>query len=741
MKKIGIITVHRNVNYGANLQAFASCKYINNLGFNAEIIDYYPKEIDKDNYLFSWLKLSYDCGKSKSIVHNLKLIIALVLSAPKKYKRLKGFYAFRKKYCRQSVKYEDFNDIANGGYTDVVCGSDQIWNPGITKGINPFYFGNISGVTNRISYAASLGRTAYKHNDELIAAELIKNMDYVSVREENSVDYIKGISGKNVENVCDPVFLLEKEEYEKIAEQIKVKKPYLLVYSVISNPTMLSAAKKYAEQKGLTLVEICQNKTRGEKHIQLCDATPEEFLGAIKNAETVVTNSFHGTAFSIIFNKDLYVFDNKSRGSRITNILKKAALENRIVENEIDELPPIDYNKVNITFEDYINASKQFLITALNAKKKPITDNCIGCGACKSVCNSDAISLTKDYGGFVKGYIDTNKCVNCNLCSKVCPVENVPLKTVPSSIFAYKAQDSIRKNSTSGGAATAIAESIINNNGVVYGASLNDDFNLNHIRVDSVDDLSLLQGTKYIQSNMKDCFVNIKNDLEEDKMVLFIGTPCQIAGVKNYMTQQKVGVRKLFLCDIICHGVPSPKVFKDYIHWFQITEKDIIKKYYFRNKKISWRGDSSAAEVENAGFVHNKNTSAFLNMYYSNNITNKACFDCRFTSRDRVSDLTISDFWGIEKDNPEFEDKLGVSMVMVNTEKGKILFDETDGDKVKADIDNAKQPQLYQPPTKPQGYDLFWQNYKENGIDYAIKNFGIPKMNLKSTIYNLIKGK
>lgn len=740
-KKVGIITVHRNVNYGANLQAFASCKFINNLGLDAEIIDYYPKEIDKDNYLFSWLKLSYDHGKSKSLVHNLKLSSALALSAPEKNKRLKGFYSFRKKYCKLSTKYKTFEEIANGGYTDVVCGSDQIWNPDVTKRINPYYFGDVFGVTNKVSYAASLGKAVYTPDDEKKAGELIKKIDYVSVREEKSVDYVKTISGKKVIDVCDPVFLLDKEEYEKIAKPIKVKKPYILVYSVISNTTMLSAAKKYAEQKGLTLVEICQNKSRGAGHLQLCTASPEELLGAMKDAEVVLTNSFHGTAFSIIFNKDFYAFDNKLRKGRISNLLSKAGLENRIVEDEIKELAPIDYNVVNNFLEDFITSSKQFLITALKAEKKSITADCIGCGACKAVCKVDAITLTKDYGGFIKGYIDTNKCINCNLCTKTCPALNIPQKTNPQKVFAFKAQDNIRKNSTSGGAGTALAEGIIKNKGSVYGASLDENFNLKHIRVDSVENLSLIQGTKYIQSDMTGIFDNLKRDLENENPVLFTGTPCQVAAVSNFVLKQKLNVQNLYLCDIICHGVPSPKVFKDYMAWLKATEKDTIKKYHFRNKSVSWRGDSSAVETESSAFIHNKNTSAFLNIYYSNNITNDACFNCSFTSQDRVSDLTISDFWGIEKDNPEFEDKLGVSMIMVNTEKGQKLFDMIDGERAEANIENAKQPQLSQPPSRPQTYSDFWNNYKEIGIEYAIKNFGIPKTTLKTVIYNLIKGK
>lgn len=740
-KKIGIITVHRNVNYGANLQAFASCKFINNAGYDAEIIDYYPPETDKDNYLFSWLMLSYNGGKSKSLPHNLKLAAALALSAPEKNKRLKGFYSFREKYCRLSHKYSDFEEIANGNYTDVVCGSDQIWNPDVTKGINPYYFGDINGVTNKISYAASLGRDKYKESDEKKAAELIGKTDYVSVREEKSVEYIKNISGKDVTGVCDPVFLLEKEEYEKIAKPIRVKKPYLLVYSVIDNQLMLSSAKKYAEQKGMTLVEICQSRKKRENHIQLSSASPEEFLGAVRDAEVVITNSFHGTAFSMIFNKDFYVFDNKARGSRITNILNKAGLENRIVEGEIEELSPIDYEAVNENLNNYTEPSKQFLLTALSAEKNPITDNCIGCGACKAVCKLDAVSVTKNYGGFVKCCIDTNKCINCGMCTKACPVINTPQKSNPEKAFAFKAEDRIRKNATSGGVASALAEKIINNGGVVYGASLDDKFNLRHIRINQAEDIALIQGTKYIQSDMTGVFNNLENDLANGISVLFTGTPCQVASVKNFALSKKLDVQNLYLCDIICHGVPSPKIFKDYVGWLGDTEKSKITKYYFRNKSLSWRGDSSSAQTDMSEIKRNKNVSAFMNLYYGNNITCDACFNCKFTSQERVGDLTISDFWGIENDNPEFEDKLGVSMVLVNSQKGRELFEKLDGQAAEADIRNAKQPQLKNPVKKPDGYDTFWKIYREKGIDYTVKKYAIPKTTIKSIIYNMIKGK
>lgn len=739
--KIGIITLHHNVNYGANLQAFATCKFVNDHNYNCEVVDYRLKSQEIKNNAISWAMLSWNNEQSKSLKRKIKLTTALLISIPNRYKKIKKFKRFRRDFFVLSDVCHNEYDIANKDFDFLICGSDQVWNPDIIEGIDPVFFCHINGVTNKISYAASLGRESYNESDEKKAAELIRKIDYVSVREEKSIDYIKNISGKDVVGVCDPVFLLPKEEYEKIAKPLKVKKPYLLVYSVINNQDMLRSAKKYAEQKGLTLVEICPNKKRSENHIQFTEKSPEEFLGAIKNAEIVVTNSFHGTAFSLIFQKEFYVFDNKARGSRITNILSKAGLENRIVEGDIEELSPIDYEKVDEKLNDYIESSKQFLLTALSAEKKPVTDNCVGCGACKSVCKFDAISLSKNNGGFIKSYINNSKCVDCGMCTKVCPVINIPQKTPTEKVFAFKAEDRIRRKSTSGGVAAALAEAVINNGGSVYGACLGKNYALKHIRINRVEDIPLIQGTKYIQSDMTGVFDSIKTDLENGLPVLFTGTPCQVASVKKYTELNKLDTQKLYLCDIICHGVPSPRVFKDYINWLKNTEKDSIEKYYFRNKDVSWRGDSSSVQIASKEIKRNKNVSAFMNLYYSNNITCDACFDCKFTSQDRVSDLTVSDFWGIEKDNPEFEDALGVSMVMVNTEKGSVLFNALNGEKTEANIENAKQPQLKKPTGKPDGYEAFWQEYQAKDIDYILKKYAIPKTTIKSVLYNLIKGK
>ena len=740
--KLGIITVHRNVNYGANLQAFASCKFINNSGYNAEIIDYLSKELDKDNYLFSWLKHSYDSGKSKSLPHNLKLAVALALSAPTKYRRLKNFYSFRKKYCKLSKKYQDITEIENNHYDTIVCGSDQIWNPDITNGIDPIFFGDIGGVSKRISYAASVGKAEYSLLEAQKAIPLIKQLDYCSVRESDSAKYLSKLTNRNVETVCDPVFLLDKSEYDGLLNKRRIKQDYVLVYSIISNSKMLETAKKYAKEHNLKLVEICVNKDRHQKHIQKTHYGPIEFLNAIKYADTIFTNSFHGTAFSIIFEKSFFVFNNKHRGSRITNLIKKAGLCDYMLDEENPSLPieSIDYSVVNNNLEKFIASSKSFLLKALESNKTLLCNHgCTGCGACKTVCKKDAIRITKDDKGFLKSYIDSEKCVSCKACYNICPAIHTPTPHKPTSTYAFKAPDILRKNSTSGGAFAALATTVINNGGSVYGASLEDNFKLYHKRIEKKEDILLLQGTKYIQSDITGVFEPLKKDILAGIPVLFSGTPCQIAAIKNFLKKEQLNTEQLYLCDIICHGVPSPKVFDDYIKW--LNTKHTFKKYFFRNKAISWRGDSSAIETGDTRLLHNQNTSVFMNIYYSSNITSDACFECQYTIPERISDITISDFWGVENSNPDFEDGLGISMVLTNTQKGENLFAQTEGMKEVSDISFAKQPQLKHPPAKPDGYEAFWSNYKNKGFEYAVKNFGIPKKNLKTRIYNLIKRK
>ncbi len=742
-QKIGILTVHKNTNYGANLQAFALCNYINSLGYDCETVDYTSFEDLKFTRLLPWLKLSWDNEKSKSLTRKAKLAIALMLSAPEKNKRLSSFREFWKKYYKLSGFCKDIHDVRKQGYDTLVTGSDQVWNPDITEGLQPLFFCRVDGVKKRISYAPSMGKEKYNDDDAQKVKEWIKELDYCSLREANSAEYISELAGINAECVCDPVFLPELSCYEQIASKKLTDRKYVLVYSIVANTKMVEAAKAFAKEKGLELIEICQTKNRKSTHKQYISLGPDKFLSAIKYAEYVFTNSFHGTAFSLIFQKELFAFENRNRGTRITNVLEKTSLLNRLV-NEDGILPKekCDYSN-NSELASYIQNSKAFLKRALEAEYKSIAGkNCVGCGACKAVCPSGAVNLHPDPEGFLCASIDTSKCVECGMCYKSCSALNKPQKAEAKETFAFKANDELRKKSASGGAFAALAKCVLEHGGVCYGAVRNDDFSVSHIRCDSIDLLEKIQGTKYVQSDMSSCFESIKNDLSNGKTVLFSGTPCQVDSIKTYVKAKKINDENLYLCDIICHGVPSPTVFKDFVSWLGKYYKSNVKSYEFRSKKISWRGNSCYVTLSDGRELKNDIfASAFMNVYYSGRITRESCYECKYTSLERVSDITISDFWGLENTLPEFEDAIGVSMIMVNTDKGQKLFDSTEGVKQKADIEKAKQPQLHKPCDKPSDREQSKQIYSEQGVYPLIKKYGgIAKPSLKSRIYKLIKG-
>lgn len=742
-QKIGILTVHKNTNYGANLQAFALCNYINSLGYDCETVDYVSREDLKFLKLGSWLKLSWDNEKNKSLARKLKLAAALALSAPEKKKRLSSFANFWKNYYKLSTFCKNINDVKKLGYDTLITGSDQVWNPDITLGLQELFFCRVDGVTKRISYAPSIGKEKYNDEDAQKAIKWIRELDYCSLREANSAEYISKLTGVKTECVCDPVFLPERSVYERMASKRISEKKYVLVYSIVKNCKMLETAKAFAKEHGLELIEICQTKDRKCTHKQYTNLGPDKFISAIKHAEYVFTNSFHGTAFSLIFEKELFAFENRERGTRITNILEKASLISRLVDDD-GVLPEEKCDYTNkMAFVEYVDNSKAFLKRVLEAEYKSIADRkCVGCGACKAVCTQNAISLHPDVEGFLKASIDTSKCVECGMCYKACSALNEPYKTEVKETFAFKAEDELRKKSASGGAFAALAVNILEDGGVCYGAAVNNDFSVSHVRCANMCDLSKLQGTKYVQSDMSECFESIKNDLSSGLKVLFSGTPCQVDSLRTYVNAKKINDEKLYLCDIICHGVPAPAVFKDFISWLENHYNSSVKSYEFRSKKISWRGNScfvtfaDGRELKNDRFA-----SSFMNVYYSGRITRESCYECKYTSLERVSDLTISDFWGIENTLPEFEDALGVSMIMVNTDKGQKLFDSIEGQKETADITKAKQSQLHKPCDKPCDREENRQLYLNQGVYTLVKKHGgIASPSLKSRIYKLIKG-
>lgn len=309
--------------------------------------------------------------------------------------------------------------------------------------------------------------------------------------------------------------------------------------------------------------------------------------------------------------------------------------------------------------------------------KKYITSKfkCTGCMACVNSCPNDAIELIKNEEGFLYTKINKEKCTKCGLCKTICPANifyNVKSDN-PEFYAAFNVNEEDRKNSSSGGIVSLIAKNVLSKHGVVYGAGFESKV-LKHIRIEKEDDLYKIMGSKYLQSEIGDILKKLKQDLDNDKQVLFTGTPCQIEGLKSYLNRE---YENLICVSIICHGVPSPEVFKRYLEEKERRENKQIKNVKFRNKSFGWHNYCIAYENEKVEDIVPFTDDTYMNGFLSNYILRESCYNCqmRFNKKSR-SDIILGDYWGIENVFPEMDDDKGISAVIINSKIGKNIFEE-----------------------------------------------------------------
>lgn len=321
-----------------------------------------------------------------------------------------------------------------------------------------------------------------------------------------------------------------------------------------------------------------------------------------------------------------------------------------------------------------------------------ISKRCSGCTACVSICPTHCITMEADEEGFLYPVIDTNKCIKCGLCQKVCMIGRKKERRKVLNTYAASNSDmETRKECSSGGIFALLAENIILNNGVVFGAIFSDDCKkVDHIVAHSRKDLKKMFGSKYVQSNLGNIYLQVKKELCKGKMVLFSGTPCQINGLYLFLNHE---YENLFLVDVVCHGVPSPLLWNKYIERIEKKYRSTVVNVNFRNKNYGWKdfGVKTIAERKSELFI-SKDEDPYMQMFLKNYCLRPSCYQCD-SKEQRYSDITLGDFWGIENFFPEMDDGSGTSAIIIRTEKGKMLFDQL---KSKVTIKETKYSSIVQ---------------------------------------------
>lgn len=732
--KIGIVTLFGYSNYGNRLQNYATQIILEKKGYDVETLVCVKKPIkEKFKYL---------------IYESLALF---------NFSNTKRRHLF-KKFCDNHL-HINFVKTKNGlipekiseDYDFFITGSDQVWNPIIRKKEKYNFFLRFANPEQRIALAPSI---AYPDIPKDCFTEYIIGLNgfqYLSCREQNGSELIEKMTNKKCETIIDPTLYVEASEWRKIAGYEKIKNNYiLLLFLGDISEELKKKIINYAKINEMKVVDLFS------KNSTFFNSDPLNFVRLIDNASLVLTDSFHGTAFSINLNTPFYVFDRKQNiyeanhmSSRIVSLIDTFKLNERYCKSvEINWTDKCDFSISNSILERERRKFRSYLDQCLSQKELPYSylpdTKCTGCSACKNICPAQCIEMVEDVEGFLKPFVNKQKCIKCGLCKKKCPVlANKGAQNDILKIYgAYQKDKEPLLKSSSGAIFPLLCEYVIDNKGAVFGAAFDNNFNVKHILVDNKKDLNKLYTSKYVQSNIGDTFKLVKQKLENGIMVLYSGTPCQIAGLQHYLGKKHTN---LILVDFICHGVPSPKVWEKYrkeISHQQLNNESIIH-VNFRDKTAGWENFSLNISSKSHKYVSSKNNDLYIKGFLNNIFLRQSCHNCCFKGVNRISDITLADFWGGRKIWEDGYNSDGMSMILIHSKKGidlwskfqdKIISKELNPDEVIGKVNSAM---LNSSKAHPSRTDFFNQINSMNIIDnlnkhsYAIKKPFIKRVKRK----------
>lgn len=749
-------------NYGSFLQAYGLKKIIEELGYEAEFVDYHVGN--------SLVNIE---NSKKTFLSKLKKVTEVFNYDSKFFNKI-NYIKFKANYDKKYLPLLGINDKKNYNpcLDTLVIGSDEVFNC-IQSNPNVGYslelFGKDNNAKQVITYAASFGNTTieklknYNKIDEI--SNYVNNISKISVRDKNSAEVMKLLTNKEIVFNLDPVLMYD---YMNKCDEIPIvstPEKYMLVYAYNGRISKKESdyLKKYARSKKLKIYSMGGTQGCTDKFI---DCSPFEVLAYFKNAECIVTDTFHGSIFSIITHKPFVTLVRKSIANeygneeKLTDLLERLKLVDRLTYN-IDSFEKIltkkiDYSKVEkilgserIKTKEYLKSS---LSLSLNVKHINICDSeCCGCGACLNICPKNAISMRKDDAGFIYPFVDKDKCINCGLCEKVCNYRKTSKdnNSVISSYASCTIDKDVIINSASGGIFAQIASNILKNSGIVYGATLekiNDEWCCHHKRVKDLKGLLKLQGSKYIQSDIENTYSLAKQDLNDGKIVLFSGTPCQISGLYGYLNGKNYD--NLYTIDIICHGVPNNSLFNKYLSFLENKYKKKIIDFKFRDKTKKC-GYYFKILFEDGSFeVLPAYQSSYYQLFLDSDTSRENCYSCPYSNLKRPGNISIGDYWGISKEYPEYvknkkmDERYGISCLIVNNTHGNELIDKFGNDLLLLDSNVqkiVKHNHQLSHPSIPKGNRKKVYNLLENNYYCELSSYYKKRYFIKNIIKKVIK--
>lgn len=706
--KIGIVTFHSAHNYGAVLQAWSLQEYLKRQGHVVEIVNLRLPVIDNlyrfratNRKFCKYWKLNKLMNYGYGNVH----YILKKMRYPYVEKKYRKFERFIKQRLSITKVFHSLAELkkAKLNYDALIAGSDQIWNSKMMKGINPAYFlqfGNKSAL--RISYAASIGTEVIPGPYQQLFQRYLRDFDVISVREKNAKEQIQQFTDKEIYVMPDPTFLLRLEEFDRLKRKPRVSGKYIYVHNVHLkkvDETLYGIAEEISRRTGLKVIHN-HRRQQFQNDVGHFTGGVEEFLGYVESAEMVITNSFHCTVFSLLYKRPFVAIPHFENPDRISNLLSDMGILNHLIDScrdlpdNLEELL-IDYGVIEEKIVYMREQAKEFINKALKSQKISDTRTyfeykdafrCYGCGACKDICPVDAISMESDKEGFVYPEIKEELCIGCKKCRQVC-INTKEMRNpsgeqeFPMVYAAYNKHADVLKASTSGGMFTPMYRYILSLGGKVAGVVYNEKMDVVYAIAAEEGECGRFHGSKYIFADSGTIKIKVKELLDEGEYVLFSGSPCQIAALKSFLGKE---YGRLYSVEIICHAALSPKVFKKYREFLEERYQSKITSFTFRNKFKGIKNPVLIVEFASGSLeMELGSENNLFRGFLDDNIQRPSCYMCEFgLLKNGVADITIGDYWGIEKQHPDFVNDQGVSVLKINTVKGQRIFEEIKDDLV-----------------------------------------------------------